>query len=144
MGQIIGAVQESVQVIIDMGLSRIPPILDILAIRALDVIKPCTGIVGADRLPRKPAQKLRNRLSRGLAENIPQGNIDSRISPHFHPGRAEAQIPHQIPRQRINLQGIAPQKARRNPFMDIGLYCGRAEKRLAQPGDALIRVQFNP
>ena len=78
-------VQEAVQVVIGIMAAVEPEVGAALSPGLLDVVAAGAGVVGADRAPGEAAQQLRDGLTDGLAENIPQRDVEGRIAAHFGP-----------------------------------------------------------
>ena len=141
--QIVRVVQKAVQIVIDAVRTK-PVIRGGLPGRLLDVIGPGAGVVGADLVAGEAAQKLRDRLAGGLAEQVPQRDVERRIAAHLGPGRTEAHIARQLRRQPAYRQWIAPDHPRGHIVVQMRFDRRRAEKGLPQPGQTLVGMHQDP
>lgn len=102
------------------------------------------GVVGADALPREPAEQLRDRQTGGLTEQVPQRDVEGGVAAGLDPGRAEPQIPGQLLGQKVDRQRIAADHPRGEALVHIGLDGLRQKERLAQPGQPLVGMHQQP
>ncbi|CCF21430.1 protein of unknown function [Pseudorhizobium banfieldiae] len=141
--QLVGAVQEAVQVVVG-GASGEAVVCGRLACILLDVFSAGAGVVGADLFAAEATEQLGDRLVRHLAEDIPKCDVKGRIPSDLCAGRPEAEIAHQFVRQEIDLQRVAADDAWRDVFVHIAFHRLRAEECLPEPGDAFVGVDEDP
>ncbi len=80
----------------------------------------------------------------GLAEQIPEGDVERRIAPRLRAGRTESEIAVQVSGDEIDLQRIAADQLRRNDLVNVGLHRLRRHESLAEAGEALRGVDAQP
>src|SRR5215203_717756 len=85
--QLAGPVQEGVQVLVwPLGLRghlRQSPVADLLLGTSPHVAVAGAGVVDADALPARSSQQLVNRLTDPATEEVPEGDVDRRVTPPF-------------------------------------------------------------
>ena len=142
-GKLAGAMQEAVKIVV--GLPGVEAVVrGRLAFVVLDVLGAGARVVGADRPPREATQQLRNRLAGGLAEYVPQRDVEGRVPTYLSAARAEPQIPDKVRGQEINCQGVAAYDTRRDVFMDVFLDRAGPVEGFAEASDAFVSVHLHP
>ena len=143
LGELVGAVQEAVEIVVVLpGVETV--VGGRLALVVLDVLGAGAGVVGADRLPGEAAEQLRDRLARGLAEYVPERDVEGRVAAHLGAARAEAEIADEVGGQQVDRQRVAADDTRRDIFVQIFLDGARAVEGFAEAGDAFVGVHLDP
>jgi hypothetical protein len=93
----------------------------------------------------EPAQHLVHRLAAGLAEDVPQRDIDGGDRAALRPGGGLGQRQRrEVAVQRLDAQRVAPQQARRKGLVDVRLDGAGPEVGLAQAADSAIGMDPHP
>ncbi len=133
MCELVGAMQERIQVLVGPSASRSidAPVVRLLPAWGTNVSVAGAGVIDANAIVREAAQALMQRLPGCLTEQVPQGDVHSRSSTHLHPtpGKSEILVL-QRPPMPVQLQcGFAEQQGRHR-LVDVCLDSARAEERL--------------
>ena len=101
------------------------------------------SVVDADILAAGAVQELVYGLAGGLAEEIPESDVDRRIGSRLCPGAGVADVRLQGSRVPVYMLGILSQQIRSSCLVDVVLDRLGIEVGLAQPDQAFVRVQLN-
>ncbi|EHH04857.1 hypothetical protein ATCR1_17148, partial [Agrobacterium tumefaciens CCNWGS0286] len=112
MGQLVGPVQEAVQIVIILAAGQ-AIIGCLLAGGLLDIFGARTSVVGADFLAAETTEKLGDRLVGGLAENIPQRALCVAERPVFSSSVSMSHSPpsRRAETTRVRFMIVAPRSA---------------------------------
>src|SRR5512145_218047 len=139
MRELVGAMQESVEILVrPLGFPIEPPVLRALAAGGADVAVAGASIVGADRIAARTAQHLVERLVAHFAVQIPERDVERRGGARLNARAAPAEVAGEAARERLHLERIASQHARRYIFVQVRLDALRGVTRLAQAAYPLI------
>ncbi len=144
LGEVVGALEEAVEVV--EPLSGLPDavVLDPLPLVAAHVDRAGAGVVGADRGTREAAEQLRDGLARELPQDVPEGDVERRVAAHLDAARAEAEVAHEVLGDPVDRARVAADQPRRERLVDVGLDRPRHEEGLAEPHDPLVGVDLEP
>ncbi len=142
-GELAGAVEERVEVVVAVLCAQ-APIARVLALGGAHVGRAGAGVVGADARPREAAEKLRDRLPRRLAEQVPQRDVERRVAADLGAGGAEPDIEGQVLGDPVDGERIAAEELWRDRLVHIGFNGLRQEERLAEADQPLVRVDAEP
>ena len=132
MRELVGAVQERVQILIRPGAAARAPVRRILPTLGADVAIARAGVVDAHPVVREAAQALIHWLPGRLTVQIPQGDVHRRRRAHFHARTREAEIAGlQGAGMAIHLLRRLAQQQWCDRLVDVGLDGTRAEKGFA-------------
>ena len=143
--ELVGPVEEGVEVLV--GAFRLPlepPVVRPPVGAAPDVAVARAGVVGADPLPREPAQQLVDRLPGGLPEEVPERDVHRRPPPGLDSGAGEADVGRQIAADPLDGEGVASEHRHRRRFVEIRFDGPCAEERLPEPDEPLVGVHPHP
>jgi hypothetical protein len=87
-----------------------PPVVHLLPWLFAHVTVAGAGVVGADPLPAGSAQELVDRLTRYLAEEIPQRYIYRRVAPRLGPATPVAEVAVELPGVPVDVEGSSPSR----------------------------------
>ena len=121
-----------------------PPVVRPPVGAAPDVAVARAGVVGADPLPREPAQQLVDRLPGGLPEEVPERDVHRRPPPGLDSGAGEADVGRQIAADPLDGEGVAAEHGHRRRLVEIRLDGPRPEERLPEPDEPLVGVHPHP
>jgi hypothetical protein len=131
--ELVPAVQEGIEILIwALGApGGQAPVFGQLADVPAHVAIARAGVVDADAGAREAAQELVNRLVRGLAEDVPNRNVERREAAHLGaaPGEADVSVQERVCRSIAS--GSWP--SRRGALVDVGDRGGRPEERPCEP-----------
>ena len=136
-------VKKRIEVVVVAVLAQ-PPVGAALAGRLAHVLGAGAGVVGADAVAREAAEELGDRLAGGLAEEVPERDVDGRIATGFGAGGPEADIADKVAGNQVDGQRIAAEEQRRGGLVDVRLHRARPEERLAKAGDPGVGVDLHP
>jgi hypothetical protein len=144
--ELVGAVQEGVEVLVRAFLAVETPILGELALGAAYVAVAGAGVVGPDLRPRETAQELVDRPAGRLAEQVPERDVDRRGAAQLGPARGEAQIivVEEGAGVAVDLERVLAEQARCRGLVDVGLDGARSEEGLTQAHEPLVGVDLDP
>ena len=145
MRQLIGAVEEAVQIVVVRGVRALQAKVGrCLTGCAPDVFGAGAGVVGPDLVAAKAAKKLGDGLAGRLAEQVPQRDVEGRVAAGFGTGRPKTEVADQIRREQIDLLRVTPDHARCDVLVHIGFDGFGGEEGFAQPDEALVGVNMQP
>src|SRR5262249_24554286 len=139
--------QERVQVLVrPTHFCRIDaPIARSLSAFGTNVSVARASVVNPNPLVREAAKALIERLSRRLAEQVPQRDVYRRGGAHLYPAAREAEIlVLQRPSMAVQLERRLAEQERRYRFMELRLDCSRAKEGFAQADHSLVRMHMDP
>src|SRR5680860_1261013 len=141
-GQFAGAAEERIEILIrtQTHLRPDPPVFHRLTRLVPHVAIAGACVVNADVIARLAAEKLVERLIGHLAEDVPQCDVDRRISPHLDAGAAIADIAIECAHVAVNLKRVPADEVGRHGFMNVALDSPRPIKRLAESDQILVRI----
>jgi hypothetical protein len=100
-------------------------------------------VVCADTFAAGTAEELRDRLVRGLPEDVPQSDVDHRRRAYFRAAAREAEVArHQMAVVRLDLQRILAQEIRRSELVQLRFHSGCAARCFAEPDQSCIGVDL--
>ena len=116
-----------------------------LDVGGADIPVPGAGIVDAKLVPAETAEHLVHRLIAHLAEDVPERDVDGRSGAVFGAGRRlrHREIDH-VAVDGLDMQRIAPEKARRERLVDMRLGRAGAVERFAETDDPAVGVNADP
>ena len=97
-------------------------------------------IFGAGEAP----QHLRHGHAGGLAEEIPERDVEGGIAAHLGPGGAKAENARQVARKRVDLERVPADDAGRHDLVDIGFDGSRMKEGFAEARQALVGMDEQP
>src|SRR5207302_700637 len=92
---------------------------------------------------RRSTQKLVDRSPGGLAEQIPQSDVDGRVTSPLHTRTARAEVRPQADTQRLDRSGVRTEQARGRAGMDIRRDLRRAKEGLAESSESRVGVDLD-
>jgi hypothetical protein len=118
VGEVVGAVEEGVEVLVGAGRRVQAPVAGQLALAAAHVAVAGAGVVGADLLAREAAQALVDRLAGGLAPQVPERDVDRGEAAHLGPAARETQVAgEQVARVPVDQQRVPAEQAGRHALV---------------------------
>ena len=119
------------------GSTRVMRLEDVVAVA-------CAGVVDAHPLSNRATQAAIDGQPDALAEQVPQGDIDCRQTPHLG---AHGTVCHALA-QRVgvsrDLARVLAEQVWGGRLVDVGCHGGRPVERFAEPYEILIGVEANP
>src|SRR5918998_2466964 len=143
LGELVGAVQEGVEVLVGAFGFREPPVAHLLPRLLAHVAVAGAGVVGADPLPTGSAQELVDGLTRSLAEEIPQRYVQGRVAPRLGPAAAIAEVAVELAGVPVDVEGVLPEQVGGRGLVDVGLDRPRPEEGLAEAREPLVGVNLD-
>ena len=144
MRQIIGAVQEGVEILVRPFIDTEAEISCTLAGAVPDIAIAGAGVVDADFFTNGAAEQLVQRQSRRLTPDIPEGDVDGRTSALLGAGAAETDIADQFSVVTFDQARILPKQHGGNRLVDMRFGRPRPEEGLAQSDQAGIGADMDP
>ena len=142
--ELVGAVQERVEVLVGAGGGADVPVGHRLRTRVAYVLVAGAGVVDADRVARASAQHVGDRPAVDLAEEVPQRDVDRRVAARLDACAAPAEVVRQRGVDRLDPQRVAADELRRDGLVQIRFHGGRAHERLAEADRPLVGVEAHP
>src|SRR6266850_7560678 len=142
--ELVGAVQERVEVLVRTFGSAQAPVRAGLLTRVADIAIAGAGVVGADRVAARAPKDLVERLVAELAVEVPERNVERGHSTRLDPRAAKAEIARKAARQALDLQRVLAEHPRRNEFMQVRFHALGSEARLSQSDQPFVGMQPQP
>ncbi len=142
--KLVGAIEEGVEVLV-LALLRVEAEVGRALRRlGLDVGVAGAGVVDLDPVAHAAAEQVAERQVRRLAEDVPQRDVDGRAAAHLGARRGKADVAREGALDALDVARVAAQERWRDDAVDMRLGRLRAIERLAEPGQALVRVHLHP
>ena len=139
-GEVVGVVEKPLEIFVG-PLGRAvwqAPVIDRLVVAGPHVAISRTGVVDPDRIPRRSAQQLVQRLAGGLAAHVPKRDVDRRGGPHLGSAGATADVGAKLARVTLAVVGILAQQVGRDPAVDMRNHRIGVKEGLAQPDQTIV------
>ena len=144
MSEIVGMVQESLQIFIrSLGIAD-APVGDFLGAVVANVPVARAGIVNPDLVPRAASQHVADGFAVSFAEEIPQGDVDGRVSARLDACGTPAQIVLEIAVDAFDLKWIAADQLGRDRLVNIRFDGCCAHEGFAKANETFVGVEADP
>jgi hypothetical protein len=99
------------------------------------------GVVRADRRARLAAEEIDHATARGLADEVPEGDVDRRVPARLDTGGSGADVVLESDPERIQPGRILSDEAADGRLVEVRLDLGGAEERLAEADEPGVRME---